>query len=776
MYTEMITLFCIAILSVVFVCPLWSQIPASVVQMEATATPATITEQETQTLYVFDLEKYLRTRPDNKTWQYDVLNFVSALQGLVNREKPQLYLLYVHERLSGHQINVDWFWLEKLRGELKFLEDYSLVYIESVEELIERFREYFTFAVLWDPDVPATSNLALTIAGTDSFVPIRHDPAPDSLFTQIVSQGPEIPHGQRLTDRFTGVGTIQGTDLQTTRYAKTDAYLWAKRLYLDEGLTAPNYLAFFLDAFDWDRRAPGTQYPDLENCMIVNHDFYVAKKAFFVDLDPWHDEVATDGSTNPFDQGTDERVLAEILKSQYNQTIEGERIIRVGGTVPWWVKYSNYGTIGGKHTPADTVEEFVSTMSAFNGLIDGGAYPFTALANASLYQHYPLQERYFQNPVPPQIPLENKNYLLFIIGDFHSSSLLYQAIPTLWNDLTRGEMPLAWAISPLMSERVPHVLDYLYRTKSENDYFVSGTAGAGLCYPNRFFAPREHSELADGIDFWQKISHELYQKFDLRITVAADLDRDTQRMALFEERFQEPFRTLSPQGVETLKPVGRSLVQGIVPFIQETGNFPQRLLDVKQVAQRIVENSKTGQPMFHVYRFNLANPSALYYLAQVLKSQHPDLGFTVLDPYSFFFLLRQYFSDGDRSVNYLIPTFLSSTIPREMNLGDPYTAQITLRNDGWDIWNPEGTTGGQRCRLVYNWIYEGDPVEIPGKIAAYIDQTVPPGERITLNTQIEAPTELQTRNRTGLFTLILRFEQEGGRRSAIEERIRLVLY
>ena len=196
-------------------------------------------------------------------------------------------------------------------------------------------------------------------------------------------------------------------------------------------------------------------------------------------------------------------MLAEILKSQYNQTIEGERIIRVGGTVPWWVKYSNYGTIGGKHTPADTVEEFVSTMSAFNGLIDGGAYPFTALANASLYQHYPLQERYFQNPVPPQIPLENKNYLLFIIGDFHSSSLLYQAIPTLWNDLTRGEMPLALGDIPLMSERVPHVLDYLYRTKSENDYFVSGTAVAGLCYPNRF-APREHSELADGIDFWQK--------------------------------------------------------------------------------------------------------------------------------------------------------------------------------------------------------------------------------------------------------------------------------
>ena len=271
----MITLFCIAILSVVFVCPLWSQIPASVVQMEATATPATITEQETQTLYVFDLEKYLRTRPDNKP-QYDVLNFVSALQGLVNREKPQLYLLYVHERLSGHQINVDWFWLEKLRGELKFLEDYSLVYIESVEELIERFREYFTFAVLWDPDVPATSNLALTIAGTDSFVPIRHDPAPDSLFTQIVSQGPEIPHGQRLTDRFTGVGTIQGTDLQTTRYAKTDAYLWAKRLYLDEGLTAPNYLAFFrMPLTGTGGRQNTVSRP--ENCMIVNHDFYVAK-------------------------------------------------------------------------------------------------------------------------------------------------------------------------------------------------------------------------------------------------------------------------------------------------------------------------------------------------------------------------------------------------------------------------------------------------------------------------------------------------------------------
>ena len=83
------------------------QVMPAAMMNSATAAPA-------NTLYLFDLEAYFSRQPTNKTWQYDVLNFVTALQGLVNRDRPRLYIFYVRETLSAHELSVDHFWLEHL--------------------------------------------------------------------------------------------------------------------------------------------------------------------------------------------------------------------------------------------------------------------------------------------------------------------------------------------------------------------------------------------------------------------------------------------------------------------------------------------------------------------------------------------------------------------------------------------------------------------------------------------------------------------------------------
>ncbi len=757
-----------ALLTLMFLCLLlpvfgMAQVPSS----EAVSLPGEI--------HVFDLEAYLSNRPNNKIWQYDVINMVSALQGLVNRDEPQLYIFYVRERLSGRKINVDRYWFEKLRAADGFLNDTKINYITDLGSLLKQFREYYTMLTLWDPDVPATGNLAVTLAGTDSFLPIRHDPSPNSLFSQLADII-EIPPGERFTDKFTGVGTIVNTEQVTTRVKKNDSYRWAKELYLDTGLCSSTHLGFFLDPADWDPRAEGVQYPDLQNCMIVNHDYFVAKSAFIVDLDPWWDEVPTDIEPSPFLQGIDEKTLQLIMNSAYQNTVEGERIIRVGGFVPWWVKYSNYQNVGGKYKPAETVEEFISYMSAYNGIIDGGGYPFAALANASFYQHIPLQDRYFQNEVPMRSPLENKNYLLFVIGDFNSSSLLYQTIPSLWEDMDRGYIPIAWAISPLLSERVPHVFDYLYKTRTSNDYFVSGTAGAGLNYPNRFVPPREHSNLGNDLFFWEKIARKFYTKFDLPISVAANLDQETLRSAQFDSTLQQRFLSFSPHGVGTLKPFQDKLVSNVLPFLEESAWFDKRTLPMNQVAQQIHEIGSTGKPVFHLYRFNLASPTALHYLLQTLKTQRPDLNYEAVDPYTFFYLYRQHLSGGDMLANYYLPNFISDTIPREIQPGVSYNATITLRNDGWDTWNEKGTGPNQRYRITYSWQLEGGSQTEMGKNATYIDRPVLPGERITLPLLIETPDSFNEPNRQGvIYNLILHFEQENVRRSAIEKSIQVVV-
>ena len=724
-------------------------------------------------LYVFDLERYLAQKPDNKTWQYDVINLVSALQGLVNRDQPQLYILYVRESLSGHQENVDQFWLNYLRGFGGFLADYKLENVKTLEELLNIFRPYYTAVVLWDPQLAPTGNVALTVAGVEGLLPIRHDTSEGSLYTQIIDSGIKLPVRVRLTDYFPAVGKIPDTDQDSSKTRKGDAYLWAKIMYLDNKACSPTHMAFMLDPFDWDVRAEGYQYPDLQNCMIVNHDFYIAKKAFFMDLDPWWDEVASDMRFDPFLQGIDYSILTGILNSAHKNTLEGDRILRVGGFVPWWVKYSSYGNPNAKtkeklKSPAETAEEFVSTISAFNGVLDADSSPFGALANASVFQYVPLQKRYLQNSAGRRRPLEKKNYLLFVIGDFRSSAQLYQLIPTLWQDLYRGQLPLAWAINPNLSERVPHIFNYLYATRTDNDFFVAGSSGPGLCYPNRFRPPRKHSKLGDGLFFLEQMAKNLYRRFDLRTTIAADLDREKVGPVLFDQSLQEFYKSFSPHGVATLKPFREPLCDGIVPFIEEKANIREKMFSPDAVVQQIIKNSPRGQTAFYLYRFNLATPTSLFYLYQKLIQTRPDLNFEITDPTTFFYLLRQHRS-GDANANTVIPDFIHNTVPLEMQPNGSYTAQVTLRNDGWDTWNDKNTLSERRYRLTYRWVYAGEEKSILGQQAAYVHGPVSPGEETTVEVLIQAP------DRSGMFQLILTFEQENIRTSPLQEEIRVVI-
>lgn len=744
----------------------------------------TVGATTSQTMYVFDLDSYINTRPDDKVWQYDVVNLVTALQGLVNRQQPQLYILFVRERLSEHQLNVDKYWLDKIHSQDGPFGSYELVTIDRLETLIQMFRRSFTGVVLWDPKVPATVNVAMTVAGVDGLLPVRHDESPGSLFNQLVMGGPELPSIERLTDLFTGGGYVPlppPFDSRNIRALtpKNDSYAWARVLYLETKKTSPRYFANYIDAYDWDIQAPGIQYPDLYNCQIVNRDFYVAERAFFCDLDPWWDQIATDTynpitneNKNPYQSGFDNHAFRNILSYAYENTLGDDRIMRVGGFVPWWKKYCSYQNIGGKHSEEETAEEFVSIMSAFNGVVDADSYPFGALANASVYRHAKLPERFFQNKTPQPKTLQNKNYLLFVLGDFRSSALLYQTIPYLWDDLYRGVLPIAWSVAPMLSERVPHVFQYMYDTRTPNDYFIGAGSAAGLCYPNRYLPPREHSDLdANGMWFLRNYTKELYKKFDLRQTAAADLDRDTGvKEIFFNEKMQAFFREFSPHGVLTLKPYERRLSQFIVPFDLETANVQERLLPLDSVVERIASSSRSGQPTFQAYRFNLASPTSLYYLYQQLITKHPDLSFEVLDPTSYFYLLRQHYAGGEPEINFAMPTFIDDTIPRTLSPGVPVKVSFTLRNDGWDVWDPQRVPENQRYRITYQFQTENGDAAERGRQAAFIDHVVPTGEMITVDGLIEPPEDAR-----GVYDLLLRFEQENVRVSPIYDRIRVVV-
>ena len=120
----------------------------------------------------------------------------------------------------------------------------------------------------YDPAVPATSNVASTIAGVENLLPIRYDTDPDSLYTQLVSSG-KLPAVRWLLHED---GTSLFTAETDSESAKANAYLWAKYNYLDMGRCNPRRLAYYLDSY-W-LQVPTLSSP--QNHTLTNHDYFNA--------------------------------------------------------------------------------------------------------------------------------------------------------------------------------------------------------------------------------------------------------------------------------------------------------------------------------------------------------------------------------------------------------------------------------------------------------------------------------------------------------------------
>jgi len=273
---------------------------------------------EPASIKLYDLRYTLNIdsdRLDQVQMAWDHCHAVAALQGLVNRQGPALYVRFTESQHRNR--NIDDFWLERLSGPGQWLHGRKIERIASIVDLVEQFRSYVRGVVVYDPNVAATSNVASTVAGAESLLPIRYDLAEGSLYNIFVGGGPRLsvkcwlvhPDGTSL---FTGQGDIPGLHRASTGSAKCDAYLWMKHKFLDAGKCSGVYGAYYLDQY-WIKRPRTTV---LNHHCLTNHDFFVAQKAFFFDLGVWGDEKPVDDPEQPL--GTDLETLKELLLSAYH--------------------------------------------------------------------------------------------------------------------------------------------------------------------------------------------------------------------------------------------------------------------------------------------------------------------------------------------------------------------------------------------------------------------------------------------------------------------------
>lgn len=591
-------------------------------------------------IWTFDarpLQKLNVGEAANARQVWDTMHLLAALQGLANREKPQLYLYYCEQ----FGVDTDQFWLDWFRNEDGWLRNTDIRALPNVDSVLATFRDAFDGLVVYDGNVPATASVASTIAGVERLLPIRFDSAPNSLFQKLTAQR-QVPVKQWLVNQdgsplFDGQASLPGLP-HTSGSAKVDAYRWAQARYLAPRRCEPGMGAYYLDAF-WLSR-PTRAQADMHT--LSNHDWFIARRAFFFDLAPWGDEAPVDDPKQPV--GADKQCLLDILGLLYRNADGG--MVRIGGFPPWPYKYTSHGKAG-RHEPVPTEWEFTRLISQFNAYKEADAAGPGAIANASFFQHYPLRERYRQpNPKPGPDDWRARGwidsngkvvprlYLGHYVGDYDSPSWLYKAVPAFFRDPQRGKIPLGWAFNPNLADRAPQASAYAYRHASTNDFFIAGDSGAGYLNP-RALTVRPDSGLPSGLASWEEHCRRYYARWDMTIT---GFILDGSGGGSTDHEFAA-YARFSPDGAGTHFERGPALHQGLP-------TCPERdLPDSSEAAAAIIADRARAakeRPVFFWARSILKSPSWYAQVSRILEERHPEARVAVVDPYTFFGLIREH--------------------------------------------------------------------------------------------------------------------------------------
>jgi GxGYxYP putative glycoside hydrolase C-terminal domain/GxGYxYP_N second domain/GxGYxYP_N 1st domain len=611
---------------------------------------------EVSPIRVYDLGYTLRIDPDKRNqirMAWDHCHTVAVLQGLVNRHEPALYVRFTESQHRPQ--NIDDFWLAKLSEPGQWLHGRPIERIATIADLVKQFRSRIRGVVVYDPKVAATSNVASTVAGVENLLPVRYDRSEGSLYRLLVEDGPRLPVKCWLvrpdgTSLFTGTGHIPDTDRVSTGSAKCDAYLWMKQKYLDTGKCNGAYGAYYLDQY-WMTRPRNAV---LNHHCLINHDFFVAKKAFFFDLGIWADETPVDDPEQEL--GTDVETLKELLLSAYRHGGK-EDMIHIGGFVPWAHKYTTHGTAAGRHDPVPTEWEYGKIISAYNGFMDADAISYGAMANASFFTHFPLQQEYPQDWVTRgeliergyldqngRVNFDGREFLIFYVGDYDCAAWLYQRMMDIWDDPARGQVPMMWCISPVLDRRAPMAMDYMRRTATRNDYFASADNGAGYCEPGMLQEPRGISGLPSGLNAWARHCKTSYDRWGLSVTGFIIYAHGPE----LNEAGLDCYASFSGNGIVPSRGPA-SLLHKNMPVLRfdhdiNEGNPADA---ARHVVERVARRRAEGLAPFHWFRNILKTPTWYVKTHETIKQMNPKI--ELLDAPTFFELYRIHLENREPS-------------------------------------------------------------------------------------------------------------------------------
>ncbi len=386
----------------------------------------------------------------------------AALQGLVNRKGPRLYLDYgIYDEPNARRTNEDFIddanWYGKYRQLLGNQDQHNLAYYQQTHDLhagkikdlqsaLQKYKEEYKGLVVWDEDLPDTVNTAIMLAGQEALLPVNGE-----LKERLDLQDIPVVH-----------------DLRGKWNDRLELYRWAFETLFKR--CKPGVIACI---------EPGWQRPEFL-------DYVVQEKIFTYSLSSQQKGL---GSQLLMLLAFGPPALREVIFALHLDAPMRKFALRWMERRSPEVKLSNrfqkeicsdtYPTIFGWHTKRDDELSFMLQLSA-NGL---RLVPAHLAGSFSFHSKViPLKPKKLPKREIPDLDPEGI-YLTFTLSDGDQLVMMHTGELGNWRSPARGKVAFNWEVQPLLFEIAPALLDRYFRQASELDCLIAGPSGAGYVIP-----------------------------------------------------------------------------------------------------------------------------------------------------------------------------------------------------------------------------------------------------------------------------------------------------
>ncbi len=141
---------------------------------------------------------------------------------------------------------------------------------------------------------------------------------------------------------------------------------------------------------------------------------------------------------------------------------------------------TNAVLMGWAQTTTGAEENFLVQEASLRGKLFIGAEKVPNLSLLATFRPpEPLKQPVRGNP----IALGPNVYVSFAIPDGDNLDFVHGRMADLWKQPARGSFPIAWSLSPALSELAPVYLEMLYGEAHANDSFLAAPSGAAYVFP-----------------------------------------------------------------------------------------------------------------------------------------------------------------------------------------------------------------------------------------------------------------------------------------------------